>query len=74
MNKQEKSKKIEWKFKKDPKPQGEGDFWYDLTNGGYIKPEDVLADATQLAELQKAIAILESFQDALAEAELLEDF
>ena len=69
-----KSKKIVWKFKKDAEPQGEGDFWYDLTNGGYIKPEEILADAAQLSELKKAIALVESFQDALTEAELLAEF
>ena len=31
-------KKVKWKFKKGAEPQGNGDFWYDLTMGGYIKP------------------------------------
>ena len=67
-------KKVKWKFKKGAEPQGKGDFWYDLTMGGYIEPEDMLVDKNQLKLLEDAIAIVESFREAAKEAELFNEF
>ena len=64
-----------WKFKKDVEPQGSSDgFWYDLTNGGYINPADLLADKKQLKEVLEAIALLKSFKKGIEEANLLNEF
>ena len=64
-----------WQFKKDAEPQGGSDgFWYDLTTGGYIKPELLLIDKKQLDELSKAIQLVRSFEAAMEEAELLNEF
>ena len=43
------------------------EFWYDLTDGGYIKPENVLADEEQIAKLQAAIDLVRSFERAIDE-------
>ena len=65
----------EWKFKADAEPQGSFDgFWYDLTMGGYIKPEKVLDDAEQLRQLEAAIDVVLSFEKALEGEELLNEF
>lgn len=63
---------MQWRFKDDAEPQVFNDFWYDLTCGGYIKPELLLADEAQVAELRQAVALVESFLSAAETAELLE--
>ena len=66
---------IVWKFKKDATPQGSSDgFWYDLTAGGKIKLEKLLADEQQLKIAKDAIRIAASLEEALEEAELLNEF
>ena len=52
----------QFKFKKGAKQEiGTGDVWYALTNGGYLKPKEVIADRKQLEELETAIALVEAF-------------
>ncbi|KKL65572.1 hypothetical protein LCGC14_2153650 [marine sediment metagenome] len=69
------SKVIDWKFKADAKPQGSSDgFWYDLVMGGYIKPEEVLADEEQYQMVADATETLKSFETALQDEGLLEEF
>jgi len=64
-----------WKFKKNAKPQGSSDgFWYDLTDGGYIYPSKVLEDKSQLEELMKAIELVKSFEEAMNDDELINEF
>ena len=66
---------MNWKFKKEPEKQGSSSgFWYDLTDGGYIKPEEILEDAEQLEKLEDAIEIVRSFEVALEKNELLNEF
>lgn len=66
---------MDWKFKEDAKPCGSSDgLWYDLTDGHYIKPENLLADENQVKALKEAIALIESFEGALLDAELLNEF
>lgn len=68
------AKAIKWKFKKDAYPQGSSDgFWYDLNNG-YIRPDEVLKDPEQVKALEEARALLESFEEALSYAGLLNAF
>lgn len=68
-------KNISWKFKKEIPPQGSSnEFWYDLTDGGYIKPEQILEDQKQLKIVNDAIKVLWSFQEALGEAKILHEF
>ena len=66
---------MEWKFKKGAEPQGSSSgFWYDMTDGGYIKPEEVLADPEQIKKLNEAVELVRSFEEALKDAELLNEF
>jgi hypothetical protein len=62
-----------WEFKEDAKIQGSSDgFWYDIANG-YIKPEEVLI-SEQLETLEDALSLLQSFEQSLNEAGLIEEF
>lgn len=61
---------IDWKFKENAEPQGNGDFWYDITDGGYIRPKELLTDKKQLEELEKALATVKSFERAIEEEKL----
>ena len=66
---------MEWTFKDGVEPQGSSDgFWYDLVLGGYIKPEELLADEGQLKELKEAISLVVSFETALEDKGLLNEF
>ena len=38
-------------------------FWYDLTDGGYFDPEDVLLDKQQIKEVNKALKLLRQLED-----------
>jgi len=40
-----------------------GDFWYDLTNG-YIEPVDICAKPEDAEKVNKAIGIIQEFQDS----------
>lgn len=42
---------------------GSDGFWYDLTSGGYFDPDEVMADPEQLAEMRKAIALVERLEE-----------
>ena len=65
----------EWKFKENAPKQGSSDgFWYDLTMGGYITPKDVLEDPEQIEALNNAIHIVSSFEMALEDNDLLNEF
>jgi hypothetical protein len=66
---------MEWKFKEDAEPQGSSDgFWYDLTDGGYIRPQFLLSDPEQLKKLNEAISLVQSFESALESNDLLDEF
>ena len=39
-----------------------GDFWYDLTSGGYCDPEDLLDDQADIDKVKSAIEILQEFE------------
>lgn len=61
------------KFKKNAKVvQLTDDFWYSLTDGGYIKPEKLLEEKGAIKEIQSAIETILLFQKALEDAELIE--
>ena len=38
-------------------------FWYSLTDGGWIKPEDVLDNEKDIKRVKEAVAILRRFED-----------
>lgn len=43
------------------------DFWYDLFDGGDLKPEDILEDAADIDAVLNAITVLERFRTACEE-------
>jgi len=38
-------------------------FWYDLTQGGYFKPEQVLADQKDIDRVNEALKVLEDLEE-----------
>lgn len=53
----------------------DNEFWYDLTDGGYIDPDDLLEDKQDALKVMAAIKIVKEFEDAYNAAcdELMED-
>jgi len=43
------------------------DFWYDLTMGGYLKPEEILENEEDIKKVKDAVAIIRDFQDSCEE-------
>ena len=65
---------MDWKFKKNVETIYTGDgFWYDITYGGRIKPEDILDDDEQVKKIKEAVDILKDFEDTLTESGILEE-
>lgn len=48
------------------------DFWYDLTDGGYIVPSELLEDEEEIAEVENAIKVLRKFLRSAQENEIIE--
>lgn len=44
-----------------------GDFWYDLFDGGYIVPEDLLESSDDIDIVNNAIEVLKDFRESLEE-------
>jgi hypothetical protein len=40
------------------------DFWYDLTDGGYLKPEEILESELDIKRVKDAIELIRDFQDS----------
>jgi len=49
-----------------------GEFWYDLTDGGYIKPEEILVDEKDIESVKQAIKVIREFESSCEEQ--IEDF
>lgn len=43
------------------------DFWYDLFEGGYIVPEDLLENSDDINLVNNAIEVLKDFRESLEE-------
>lgn len=43
------------------------DFWYDLTYGGYLKPEEILDDPADVKRVNEAISILSELESLCEE-------
>ena len=59
------------KFNENAQPIYTGDLWYDLTDGGYIKPGDLLSDKAEAKKVEQAIEIVRKFIDEACDAELI---
>ncbi len=38
-------------------------FWYDMTSGGSIKLNDILSDLKQIGEVERAVELLQEFEE-----------
>ena len=47
------------------------DFWYDLFEGGYIKPDEILERSPDITKVENAIELIKRFKDTLEEKELI---
>ena len=63
---------MEFKFKKVDEPYFTSDKFYDLFDGGYIDPEDMLTDDKQVDKLLEAMNIIEDFLDQAEEEGVIE--
>lgn len=63
--------KTKFEFKEDAFVSSD-DPWYDLTDGGYIKPEDLLVDQKQAKMVADAVKLLRDFMRQLEDNEILE--
>ena len=63
---------IEFEFKEDCEEVFSDDPWYDLTDGGYIKPEDMLSNPEQLDKLNQAIRIVQDFFEQAVDSGILQ--
>ena len=43
------------------------DFWYDLTDGGYLNPEEILENKEDIIEVFAAINTITNFQSSCEE-------
>ena len=43
------------------------EFWYDLTDGGYLKPDELCANKDDAEKVKEAIVILKDFEDSCEE-------
>lgn len=48
------------------------DFWYDLMEGGYVKPESLCEDQKDADRIREAMNILTEFKDSLEDADAIE--
>lgn len=48
------------------------DFWYDLVDGGYLKPEEILEEDDDINAVMNAVKVLKAFRSACEEQ--IEDF
>lgn len=65
---------MNWKFKENIETIYTSDgFWYDITDGGRIKPEDILDDDEQVKKVKEAVNILKDFEDTLIDSGILEE-
>jgi len=60
------------KFKKKVSKYHTTDFWYDLFEGGYLKPKKIVKKESQ-EEIEKAISILKKYKKELIENGVVEE-
>lgn len=51
--------KLKYKFLKKKNPPSTSEFWYDISAGGYLKPEDFSKDKVTIQAIKDAIKLLE---------------
>lgn len=48
------------------------DFWYDLTDGGYIKPSELLEDENEIKQVEQAIKVLKEFKRSAENEDIIQ--
>ena len=48
-------------------------FWYALTDGGYIKPEEILENKEDIDKINEAIQILQTFETILTNFDIINE-
>ncbi len=43
------------------------DFWYDLTDGGYLKPSEICENSEDAAKVNKAVEVIRDFANSCEE-------
>lgn len=61
-----------WKFRDEAPVTYTSEPWYDLTDGGYIKPYTMLENQEEADEVRDAVTLIMSFLEAAEEAGFLE--
>lgn len=59
---------MEFKLDKLSDVNVDGDMFYDLTDGGYIKPEELLVDKELAQQVQDAADLVAQFLECLCDA------
>jgi len=44
-----------------------GDFWYDISTGGYLDPHDICENEKDVKKVETAIAVLKDFEESCEE-------
>lgn len=61
-------------FKRDAKSITSSDIYYDLFEGGYIKPEEMLEDCLDLQNVRFAIQIIDEFLTKAKDKGLIKEY
>jgi hypothetical protein len=61
------------KFKKMKHQLYTDDFWYDLTDGGYIHPKDILEDQKDIDKINNALSLIERFKSECFHEGIIEE-
>lgn len=48
------------------------DFWYDLTDGGYIRPEELLKNEEDINKIKDALKIIMDWKSEMEEKEIIQ--
>lgn len=43
------------------------EFWYDLTDGGYLNPDEILENQNDAKRVKEAIAVIKEFEESCNE-------
>ena len=59
--------KLKYKGKGEPYDPELEDFYYDLTDGGYCKPENYCVNKSDIVKILDAIEVLKDYEESLQE-------
>ncbi len=62
---------MKFKFKPRTKTIWSDDNWYDLSTGGYLKPEELLEDEEQIKKVKDAVQLILDFFEQAEEKNII---